>query len=136
MTQRGGKRPGAGRPKGTPNRKTAAIRRAIARADDLSAERVLEEIRRLAFADVRGLFDEHGQLRPLHELTPEQSAAIASLEVIKRNLTAGDGEVDTIHKLKVWDKTKALEMLAKHFALLTEKVDHSGEIRIVHELPE
>lgn len=95
---------------------------------DLTATRVLEELRRLAFSDVTGLFDEHGNLKPLHTLTPEQAAAIASLEVVKKNITAGDGQIDTVHKLKVWDKTKALEMLAKHFGVLTERVEHMGEL--------
>ena len=95
---------------------------------ELTASRVLEELRRLAFSDAKALFDEHGNLRPIHDLTPEQSAAIASIEVIKRNLTTGDGATDTIYKIKTWDKTRSLEMLAKHFALLTEKIEHSGGI--------
>ena len=103
---------------------------------DLTATRVLEEIRRLSFADLRTLFDEQGNLRPIHELTAEQAACIASLEVVKRNLTAGDGHTDTVIKLKVWDKTRSLEMLAKHFGLLVEKVEHSGNLLIAHELPE
>ncbi len=98
---------------------------------DLTATRVLEELRRLAFSDVTGLFDEQGNLKPIHTLTPEQAAAIASLEVVQRNLTSGDGHTDIVQKLKVWDKTKALEMLAKHFALLTERVEHSGGLDIV-----
>lgn len=103
---------------------------------ELTAERVLEEIRRLSFSDLRELFDETGNLRPIHTLTQAQAACIASLEVVKKNLTAGDGQMDTVIKLKVWDKTRSLEMLAKHFALLTEKVEHSGGIKIIHEVGE
>jgi phage terminase small subunit len=102
---------------------------------ELTAARVLEEIRRLSFSDMRALFDEHGNLRPIQTLTAEQASCIASLEVVKKNLTAGDGQVDTVVKLKVWDKTKSLEMLAKHFALLTERIEHSGDLKITHELP-
>jgi phage terminase small subunit len=97
---------------------------------DLTATRVLEELRRLAFSDLRGLFDESGNLRPIHTLTEEQAGAIASLEVVKKNVAAGDGVVDTIHKLRVWDKTKALDILAKHFGLLKESVEHHGDISI------
>jgi phage terminase small subunit len=106
--------------------KTAA---ALEKAE-LTADRVLEELRRLAFADIRGLFDERGNLRPLHELSAEQAAAVASFEVVKQNIYADDGKVDTVHKLKVYDKTKALDMLAKHFGLLTEKIEHSGAIAL------
>ena len=52
---------------------------------DLSAARVLEELRRLAFADIRAVFDENGNLRPIHTLTQEQAACIGGFEVIKKN---------------------------------------------------
>ncbi len=93
---------------------------------DLSAARVLEEMRRLAFSDVRALFNESGDLRPLHELTAEQAAAIASVEVVIKNAAAGDGVTDTVHKIKTWDKPRTLEMLGKHFGLLEDRVVHSG----------
>jgi phage terminase small subunit len=94
---------------------------------DLSAARVLEELRRLAMIDLRSFFDEHGNLKPVQDLTPEQGAALASFEVIKKNAEAGDGKIDTIHKFKVWDKPRSLEMLAKHFALLVDRIDVTGQ---------
>jgi phage terminase small subunit len=96
----------------------------------LSATRTLEEMRRLAFSDVRKLFDADGNLKPLHLLDDDAAASIASLEVVKKNLAAGDGVTDTVHKIKTWDKTRNLEMLAKHFGLLEEKVAHSGHLTI------
>lgn len=89
---------------------------------ELSAARVLEELRRLAFVDLRGFFDDAGNLKPIQELSEAHGHALAGLEVIIKNAKAGDGVTDTVHKFKVWDKTRALEMLAKHFALLTDVV--------------
>ena len=103
---------------------------------DLSAVRVLEELRRLSFADIRGLFDANGNLKPIHELTAEQAACIGGFEVLKKNAEAGDGKIDVVHKVKVIDKTRSLEMLAKHFALLTEKLEIKGALRMIHEVPE
>lgn len=108
---------------------TAGKDKQLAKAD-LTAVRVLEEMRRLAFSDVRQLFDEQGNLRPIHTLTPEQSACIAGLEVIIKNAKAGDGVTDTVHKVKVWDKPKVLDMLGKHFGILTEQVQHTGTLKI------
>lgn len=99
----------------------------------LTAERTLEEIRRIAFSDLRRLFTDWGALKPIHELPAEDAAVVSSLEVIKKNLFAGDKKVDTIHKLKAWDKLKALEMLGKHFGLLEDKVVHSGGLTITWE---
>jgi phage terminase small subunit len=102
----------------------------------LSAARTLEELRRLAFCDLRGFFDADGNLKPIHELTAEHGSALASLEVIIKNAKAGDGVTDTIHKFKVWDKTRALEMLAKHFGLLTERLEHLGSVTFRWQTPD
>lgn len=95
---------------------------------DFDAQRVLVELGRLALVDLRSFFDEAGNLKPIATLTADQGACLAGFEVIKKNAAAGDGVVDTIHKFKVWEKNKALDTLAKHFGLLIERVEHSGEI--------
>lgn len=103
------------------NKVSQAVQRVSANGE-LSAARVLEELRRLSFSNVQSLFDTDGNLKPIGDLTPEEASCIASFEVIKKNAEAGDGKIDVIHKLKVWDKTRSLEMLAKHFVLLTDVV--------------
>lgn len=89
---------------------------------DLTAARTLEEMRRLAFANVQDLFNETGDLKPIHLLTREQASCIASIEVIMKNATAGDGKIDRVLKIRTWDKRATLEMLGKHFSLLVERV--------------
>ncbi len=111
----------------------AAIAKQTARQlerTDLTASRVLEELRRLSFCDMRGFYDEHGNLKPIQELNDEQGSALAGMEVIIKNAEAGDGVTDRVHKFKVWDKTRALEMLAKHFKLLTDvmKIEDANAI--------
>lgn len=103
-------------------------------AADLSATRTLEEMRRLGFSNVADLFDEKGDLRPLHTLTREQAACIASLEVVMKNATAGDGKIDRVLKIKIWDKPRVLEMLGKHFALLTERVKLEADDELIDAL--
>jgi phage terminase small subunit len=117
--------------------RSPAIAKAIAagkarqlKRTDLSAERVLEELRRLAFMDPRRVFDAVGNLLPVKDWPTELSSSLASFEVIKKNAVAGDGHIDVIHKVKFWDKPKSLEMLAKHFALLVERVENSGGITV------
>lgn len=100
----------------------------------LTASRVLEELRRLAFQDPRNLWDAQGNLKPLHELTDAQAAAVAGVEVIIKNAEAGDGKTDRVHKIKMWDKPKALEMLAKHFSLLTDVLHVSGDADVIAKL--
>ena len=130
----GGVRPGAGRPKGSRSRTTRIRRRlevALLHAEALTAVRVLEELRRVAFADLGAVFDEQGHLRPLHTLPREVRATLASVKTTKKNLTSGDREQEDVVEIKLWDKVRALEHLARHFALLTDvvQVDSLDAIR-------
>ena len=139
LKKRGGARPGAGMPKGYKTAKTLAKEAAQAHALEqigLTAQRVLLEMARLAFVDARSFWDETGNLKPFSELTADQGAALAGFEAIIKNAKAGDGITDEIHKIKIWDKPRALEMLAKHFGLLTDKVEHSGDIEISWKSPQ
>jgi phage terminase small subunit len=97
---------------------------------NITAEMVKERLALIAFQDIRKLHDEHGNLKPIHLLPDDAAAFVAGLEVIKKNAAAGDGVIDTVHKIKVVDPVKALEMLAKHFGLLIERVEHSGGLEI------
>jgi hypothetical protein len=97
-------------------------------ADLIDPDRALREVASLAYSNVQELFDANGNLTPINQWPPHLAAAIASVEVVKKNIAAGDGMVDTIHKVRLWDKPKNLEMLFKHLGLLTERVEHSGAI--------
>ena len=81
---------------------------------------------RLAFFNLATLFDAQGTLKPLSDLPAEARSALASVEVVRRKLTAGDGAPTWVHKVKIGDKLKALEMLAKHFRLRGEPVAVNG----------
>ena len=100
-------------------------------ANKLTAKRVLEEMRRLAFLDMRQFYDAQGKVKPMSEWTEEMGAAIGQTETIIKNAQAGDGVTDTVLKLKAWDKVRALEGLAKHFGLLLDRVEVSGSQEMI-----
>jgi phage terminase small subunit len=100
----------------------------------LTADMVLEEFRRIAFSNVQQLFRPDGALIPLHELPPEVAAAIASMEVVMKNATAGDGKIDRVLKVKWWDKNKALTDLARHFGLLVDRVEITGVSSLMEKI--
>jgi len=74
-----------------------------------SAERLLEEIARLAFVDYRKFYDEYGQLLPIHELPRELSACIK--------------EVNRYGGYKLHSKQHFLNMLMRYKAMYHDKVD-------------
>ena len=100
----------------------AGEKRHLAQAD-LSAVRVLEELRRLAFFDYAELFNVDGSLKDIHKMSADARAVLAGSETVIQNVTAGDGKQEWVHKVKTWNKLQALEMLGKHFKLLVEQVD-------------
>jgi len=90
----------------------AAIGEAQARhlaAVDVSAQRVLKELAAIGFSDIRAIFDENGQLRPVNELPDGVASVIASVEVTKQRTRTADETTteEWVSKVKAWDKTRA-----------------------------
>lgn len=117
--------------------KNVKIRDAIAEAQvkraqklDITAERVLQEVARIGFSDVRKMFNEAGQLKAIHELDDDTAAVVASIEVSDRAIPGGEGETERVTKIKAWDKGGALGQLGKHLGLFSDKLvigDDLGE---------
>lgn len=87
-----------------------------------TAVRMVEENRRQCLTNVKRFVDEQGNLLPITDWTEEMGAQVASIEVVKRNITSGDGVLDEVIKVKFWNKNQALELMHKHLRLL-EAVD-------------
>lgn len=82
----------------------------------VTAERVVQEIARLAFFDPRKLLKSDGEPVPLQELDDDTAAAIAGVETATERQRGEEG-VTVIRKYKIADKNSALEKLAKHLGI-------------------
>ena len=91
-------------------------------------ERVVAEMGCIAFFQPGELYDEGGRMLPVKELPPHVQAALGNIESVTGNVDSGDGQKDRLARVRVWDKPKVLEMLAKHHGLLKETVQHEGEL--------
>jgi len=91
-----------------------------------SAERVLQELSRIALSDPRALYDEKGNLKAPADWSDEVAAAVAGVEIETKRTPGTETEVE-VAKVKRWDKNRALEILARYHKLLTEKVEHTGK---------
>jgi phage terminase small subunit len=105
----------------------AAGQAAVAAKAGLTAEIVLARLlARLIepIPNVKDLFD-GDNLKPMSQLTREEAAIIASFEVVKKNLEAGDGKTDIVHKVKALElravQIKAIELGLRHLGLLHDK---------------
>lgn len=92
---------------------------------EITAERVLKELARIAFFDPRKLFNADGSPKQINELDDDTAAVIAGLEV--QELLAGTGDDKHAHglsrKYKLADKRGALELLGKRLNLFNGKND-------------
>ncbi len=111
----------------TPKVKAAAAKRvADMLADAIDPDRVLREAGRLAYSDIRQLFDDKGNFLPIKQWPDDIARAVASVEVVKKNVTTGDGKTDDVLKVRLWDKPGKLQDLMKHHGQLTEKLEIKG----------
>jgi phage terminase small subunit len=98
---------------------------------EITAERVLQELARLAIYDPGHLYDKDGNQIPVHKLDDVTRAAIAGVED-ETETTSQAGEKVTTRKQKVKfaDKGQNLERLGKYFKLFTDKVEHGGRVTL------
>ena len=101
---------------------------------NLQGDDVLRELLRVGMSDVADAFDANGNLLPIKQMPIELRRCVSSMEVIIKNAAAGDGHQDVVHKIRFWDKIQALQTLAKHLGLLTEKVQVDGNVELTWTL--
>lgn len=94
----------------------------IANKLGINQERVLKEMARIAFSDLRQFFDENGQIKPIHELDDDAAAALASMEIDELYEQEGFRKVNIgqTKKIKIWNKKDSLEQLARYLGLYKE----------------
>lgn len=104
---------------------------ASAKRLNLSKERLMEELAKVAFQDPRKLYTVDGGLKPIHEWDDETAGAIGTVESfdVKTDIKEEGETVDSVttgtnRKVKSWDKIKAIETLNKMLGYnLPEKKD-------------
>lgn len=91
----------------------------------LTADDIIEELRKIAFHDPRKAFAADGSLKAIHELDDETAAGVVSLEV--RIGSGDDGEVIKTARIKFADKRSALVDLGRHFGIFDPKRQPGAE---------
>ena len=86
---------------------------------EATADRVLREALRIAFADLRRAFTDKGGLRELGEMDGDTAAALASI-------TVRQGRSGRVNKVRLNSKVAALAMLCGHLELVRAGSTRSG----------
>ena len=79
---------------------------------NLTRERILEEYAKIAFFDIRKLYNEAGGFLPIHELDEISAAAIGGIESYDERDIEGT-ILGTIRKLKISEKRGALDSICR-----------------------
>ena len=93
----------------------------------LTVERLDQSVAEIAFADIRLLFDEHGQLLPMERWPDSIAMAVAALDTIAR--VAGKKRT-VIRKIRLADKMAALALGMKRLGMLSDTVRLSGTLTL------
>jgi len=110
---------------------------------EIEADDVLLELKRLGHADIRQIYDEAGCVKQPKDWPEEIARAISRIEATEEVVNVQGGFIcadcgkeshrqftGITKKVWFWDKPKALELMGKHKRLFTDKVEHSGNIKL------
>lgn len=96
-------------------------------AAGIDASQVLGETARVAFSNIKDLYDDKGMPIPVHKLPPGVAAAVKKLET--EVMVSGDGETQVIKStVEMRDKLKGLHMIGS--AINVFKPDGSTEVNV------
>ncbi len=95
-------------------------------------ETILKDLRALAGFDIRLLLSPDGGVLPVDQWPADSARAIAGMDIFEEY--AGSGQerelVGHVKKFKTVDKLRAIELLMKNLAMLTEKHEVSGHVTL------
>jgi phage terminase small subunit len=98
-----------------------ALEESLAKAQ-LKSDHVIEQLRRIAFSDISEIYHDNGLLKHPVEMSDEARVAIAGVETTEI-LGPFGAKLGEKKKLKIADKTKALELLGKTFGIFKDVVE-------------
>lgn len=97
-----------------------------AKRTKVTADRVIEELGKIAFFDIRKAFRPDGTLMSVDEMDPDARAVITSLDVTDLHDREG-APTGRMSKIKLADKIGALTLLMRHLGLLNDKLKVQGD---------
>lgn len=105
--------------------RVSELRKDLAEKFAVSDARVIDELARIAFADIRRLFTTDGRLKQICELDKDFAAAISNIDIVTK--ATNDGEIVQVCRIRLSSKLDALSALAKHLGLFQKDNSQGNE---------
>ena len=107
-----------------------------ARKADFTELKLLKELKRIALFDIRKIYTETGELKPVTEWDADTAAAVNAVEVEKLFGVNDEGRKAHIGytvKVKTSDKIAAIDKLMKYFGMLETPTDPASVMNIENQ---
>lgn len=112
--------------------RTEQYEAAIKDRNEFTVETILQELRNISTFDIRSIYDDSGCLKPVSEWPAHISSSISSIE--SNEIFKGNGDdrelVGMMKRVKMFDKTKAIEQLGKTQKLFTDKIETTNILKL------
>lgn len=108
---------------------------------EVTQDMVIQELSRIAFLDIRKLYNESGGLKNIQDIDEETIKAISSLETLEEYDGYGEDKehIGNTQKVKLLDKLKALELLGKHLGMFNDvnvNMKNAIQVELVDDVSE
>jgi phage terminase small subunit len=102
----------------------------------ITAEKVLKQLHRLSFYDIRKLYDENNQLKPPSEWDEDTAVAIAGVEIFEEYQGKGENreKIGETKKVKIVDMKGPLELLGKYLKLFNDVGSKENPLEVIHKI--
>ena len=96
---------------------------------EITQDMIVNELAKIAFLDISNLYNENGGLKNIQDIDENTRRAISSLETFEEFEGYGEDreKIGDTKKVKLIDKTKALELLGKHLGMFKDRLDISQD---------
>lgn len=113
----------------------------IEKRTEVTQDMVIQELANIAFLDIRKLYNESGGLKNIQDIDEETVRAISSLETLEEYDGYGENreQIGNTQKVKLLDKTKALELLGKHLGMFSDvnvNMKNAVQVELVDDVNE
>lgn len=103
------------------------LRESLSEKTGITQERVLQEIAKIAFSDIRNYYQDDNNLKPICDLDDNEAAALASVKSYEENMPGTSIVVGMNREIKLYDKLAGLEKLARHLGMYEKDNNQQGK---------
>lgn len=103
---------------------------------EITQDMVLRELAKLGFSNMQNLYDDSGQLIPVHMLDKDVSASLQEVtEEVTGSAVLEDGTpVQTIkRKYKTAEKKASLDLIGRHLKMFTDRVEQETTLTVTRK---